>query len=226
MFPTIIFAAGFGTRMGTLTQDTPKPLLKLQNDTLIDHAINHARHLNSASISVNAHYLADKIVHYFRDTDVSVFVEKDTILDTGGGLKRISSEIGFETVFTMNSDTLWTGKNPLSILWQNWQPEEMDALLLCVAPENAIGRTNETGDFSIDSDGYISRRGRYTYASCQIIKSDFVTQFEETVFSLNSVWDELIQKRRAKGVIYPDPWIDIGTNRAFEQAKKNSYDIR
>ena len=224
MFPTVIFAAGFGTRMQALTIDTPKPLLSFNGRALIEHAIDHARDCNLPSISVNAHFQAEKIVRYFEGTDVSVFVEENDILDTGGGLKRISKEQHLNTVFTMNSDTIWTGKNPLRVLMERWNPETMDTLLLCVSPENAVGRTGKKGDFSIDDDNVIERGGIYTYASCQIIKSQFVRDFNQTVFSLNSIWDEMIQNKRAKAVIYPDPWIDIGTKQAFEQAKQRFHD--
>jgi MurNAc alpha-1-phosphate uridylyltransferase len=43
----------------------------------------------------------------------------------------------------MNSDTLWTGINPLTLLMEQWDPETMDALLLCVTPENTEGRTGK-----------------------------------------------------------------------------------
>lgn len=157
MFPAVIFAAGFGTRMQELTVDTPKPLLSFNGSALIEHAIGHAKKCKVPSISVNAHFQSEKLVNYFTGSDVTVFVEDDEILDTGGGLKRISWAQNLGTAFTMNSDTLWTGVNPLTLLMEHWDPEAMDALLLCVAPENAVGRTGKRGDFSIDDDNVITR---------------------------------------------------------------------
>ena len=203
MFPAVIFAAGFGTRMQELTVDTPKPLLSFNGSALIDHAIGHARSSKAPSISVNAHFQSEKLVSYFAGSDISVFVEDNEILDTGGGLKRISWAQNLGTVFTMNSDTLWTGFNPLALLMEQWDPETMDALLLCVSPENVVGRTGKKGDFSISDDNVITRGGIYTYASCQIIKSQIVRDFSQTVFSLNAIWDDMIYHKRAKAVIYP-----------------------
>lgn len=220
MFPTIIFAAGFGSRMQELTADTPKPLLNFNGAALIEHAIGHAKNFEVPSISVNAHFQAEKLVEFFAYSNISVFVEENEILDTGGGLKRISDAQNFNTVFTMNSDTIWTGVNPLALLMKAWDPETMDALLLCVSPENAVGKIGQKGDFHIGEDNLITRGGIYTYASCQIIKSEFVQQYEQTVFSLNAIWDQMIENKRAKATIYPDPWIDIGTKQAYEQAKQ------
>ena len=225
MFPTIIFAAGFGARMQDLTVDTPKPLLSFKGLALIEHAIRHARNSKVPSISVNAHFQAEKIVNFFAGSDVFVFVEEDEILDTGGGLKRISCAQDLNTVFTMNSDTIWTGINPLTCLIERWDPISMDALLLCVAPENAVGKAGKKGDFSVGDDNVITRGGIYTYASCQIIKSQIVRQYSQSVFSLNAIWDDMIYQKRAKAVIYPDPWIDIGTKQAFEQAKHKFHGI-
>jgi MurNAc alpha-1-phosphate uridylyltransferase len=84
----------------------------------------------------------------------------------------------------MNSDTLWTGINPLTLLMEQWNPETMDALLLCVSPENAVGRTGKKGDFSIGDDNVITRGGIYTYASCQIIKSQIVRTLARQFFHL------------------------------------------
>ena len=223
MFPAVIFAAGFGTRMQELTVKTPKPLLSFNGSALIEHAIGHARNCKVPSISVNAHFQSEKLVNYFTGSDVAVFVEENEILDTGGGLKRIALAQNLDTVFTMNSDTIWTGINPLALLMDHWNPEKMDALLLCVSPENALGRTGKSGDFSIVDDNVITRGGIYTYASCQIIKSQIFRDFSQTVFSLNTIWDDMIYHKRAKAVIYPDPWIDIGTKQAFEQAKQKLH---
>ena len=48
-------------------------------------------------------FQSEKLVNYFSGSDVSVFVEENEILDTGGGLKRISLAQNLGTVFTINS---------------------------------------------------------------------------------------------------------------------------
>lgn len=80
MFPTVIFAAGFGTRMQELTVDTPKPLLSFNGSALIEHAIAHARNSMVPSISVNAHFQSEKLVSYFTSSDVSVFVDRKSVV--------------------------------------------------------------------------------------------------------------------------------------------------
>ena len=213
----MIFAAGFGTRMGDLTVDRPKPLLQMHGRALIDYTLDHVRAFGPRSVVVNAHYHADQIQAHFRDTDVHVALEPDEILDTGGGLKAALPILDTDIVITLNSDTLWRGPNPIAALAQHWDPDRMDALLLCVPPEMAMGRTGG-GDFSIDCDGKISRGGPYTYASVQIIKTAPLANWAENVFSLNVIWDMLIAQGRAHGLVYNAPWYDIGNKDSFNAA--------
>ena len=121
-----------------------------------------------------------KLFHWF---GCPVFVEENEILDTVAGLNeyrwrktwhRIHNEFRY----------LMDGDQSSELLMEQWDPETMDALLLCVAPENAVGRTGKKGDFSIGDDNVITRGGIYTYASCQIIKSQIVRDFSQTVFHL------------------------------------------
>lgn len=213
----MIFAAGFGTRMGELTKDCPKPLLPLQGRTLIDQALDHVWDFEPNTVLVNAHYHAEKVLDHFANSPVTVLHEQPKVLETGGGLKAALPHIPTETVITMNSDTLWLGPNPLSVLVNAWDPEAMDALLLCVPAERAIGHTG-SGDFAADPKGRITRRGPLTYAGIQIIKTHPVHNINETIFSLNLIWDSLIQQGRAYSAVYPASIYDIGTKDSFYAA--------
>ena len=56
-----IFAAGVGTRMMPLTKDTPKPLLKIGNKTMLDHILDRVRFLKAQNVIINSFYLKKKI---------------------------------------------------------------------------------------------------------------------------------------------------------------------
>ena len=59
--PLMLFAAGFGTRMGALTADRPKPLIEVAGRTLIDHALALAEEAGAAPVVVNLHYRGEQI---------------------------------------------------------------------------------------------------------------------------------------------------------------------
>ena len=47
----MMFAAGFGTRMGALTKDLPKPLIKVGGKPLIDHALELVHAIQPVELS-------------------------------------------------------------------------------------------------------------------------------------------------------------------------------
>ncbi len=85
----MLFAAGFGTRMGALTKTTPKPLIKVAGTTLLDHTLDHARAIAADTIVANTHYLHDQVADHLSGTNVHLSHEAPDILETGGGLRNI-----------------------------------------------------------------------------------------------------------------------------------------
>ncbi|WP_113911686.1 nucleotidyltransferase family protein [Roseovarius dicentrarchi] len=205
----MLFAAGFGTRMGDLTADRPKPLISVAGRTLLDHALDIAADAGHARIVVNAHYKSDQIAAHLAGRDIAIAYETPDILDTGGGLRAALPLLGAETVYTMNTDAVWRGPNPLRLLSAAWQPDAMDALLLCVPPSRAIGHSGE-GDFLMTEAGVLSRGAGLVYSGVQIIKASTLADMPDGAFSLNKVWDKLLATGRLHGCTYPGAWCDVG----------------
>ncbi|MEM6636831.1 MAG: nucleotidyltransferase family protein [Pseudomonadota bacterium] len=208
----MVFAAGFGTRMGPLTKDRPKPLIPVAGKPLLDHALDQVRGAGISRAAVNAHYKADQIAAHLQGTDIALSLEAPEILDTGGGLVQalglLSPEPG-APVFAINSDSVWQGPNPLSALRNAWQPSLMDALLLVVPPSQAVGRTTP-GDFHLDADGRLHRKGDFVYTGAQILKTSAIANPPGRVFSLNWAWDQIADTGRLYGLVWPGQWCDVG----------------
>lgn len=205
----MIFAAGFGTRMGDLTKTRPKPLLEVNGKALIDHTLDLLEPLAIPRICVNTHYLSEQVAEHLVDRNIILSDEQPEILDTGGGLKAALPKLNADVVFTANSDTIWSGPNPFQILADAWQPENMDALLLCVPLTQTIGRKTG-GDFGLGPDGHVARGGDFVYGGFQILKTAAVAKITDHVFSLNTVWDALAQDKKLFGLRYPGQWCDVG----------------
>ncbi|SMX32544.1 nucleotidyltransferase family protein [Maliponia aquimaris] len=213
----MLFAAGFGTRMGALTIDRPKPLIKVAGRALLDHALDLTRGIPTRV--VNAHYHADQIVAHLHGTDVRVSVEQPEILDTGGGLRNALPLLGTVPVYTLNTDAIWKGPNPLDLLRAAWRPDQMDALLLCVPLERAIGRQGG-GDFSLDAEGRLHRGGDLVYSGAQILRTEGLAQIPDPVFSLNRLWNAQADKGRLYGLPYPGQWCDVGRPEGIALAER------
>lgn len=205
----MIFAAGRGTRMGALTAAQPKPMIPVAGKPLLDHALDIVDAADGVSqIIVNTHYLADHIHAHLAGRDI-LFSHEDTLLETGGGLKKALALHKTASLFTLNADAVWSGPNPMQTLLQAWDPDRMDALMLLVPPENAIGHLGQ-GDFTIAPDGQLTRGPGLVYTGCQIIKTPLVAQVEDDVFSLNVAWDAIHQADRLFGLPYQGAWCDVG----------------
>lgn len=205
----MLFAAGFGTRMQHLIADRPKPLINVAGRPLIDHALDLARDASCEPVVANLHYKAEMLAAHLYPKGVKTIVEMPDILETGGGLRNALPLLGDGPVITMNSDAIWAGPNPLTLLQTAWQPDKMDALLMCIAPENAVGH-KRSGDFTVDAQGRLGRGPGVTYGGVQILKTDLLAGVKEPNFSLNVIWDQMLEKQRLFGLTYPGRWCDVG----------------
>lgn len=205
----MFFAAGFGTRMGVLTQNRPKPLIEVAGRPLIDHALDIANAHGPLRKVANLHYKAEMLDAHLASKGVALSIESPTILDTGGGLKAAMPLLGGGPVFTMNTDVVWSGPNPLDCLAAAWEPGRMEALVLCIPQQNAVGRDGP-GDFRTDEQGHVFRGGDLIYSGAQIMFPQAVLRHPDQVFSLNSVWDDIAARGRLFAITYPGRWCDVG----------------
>lgn len=205
----MIFAAGFGTRMKELTQDRPKPMIPVAGKPLIDHALEL---IEAAAIPIrvaNVHYKPAPLIPHLAARDVMISDETETILDTGGGLKKARPLLPDAPIFTTNSDAIFRGPNPFDALRVAWAPDQMSALLLLIPVAQARG-TQSNGDFQIDTNGRLSRGLGLIYSGIQIIDPRIIDLVAEEVFSLNVVWNRLASEGRLFGVAYEGQWCDVG----------------
>lgn len=207
----MIFAAGFGTRMGEMTQTMPKPMLPIGGRPMIDHSIDLLRAAGITKLVANTHYLPEKLGEHLTAQNVRVLHEP-VILDTGGGLKAALPAIGENPVVTMNPDAFWVGPNPVSQLIGAWKSDMQACLLLAKAPPG------QAADFDL-TRGEIRRNGGYRYTGLQIINTSRLNEITDENFSLNLYWDLLAERSPIHGVVYDGNWLDIGTAEKLELAR-------
>ena len=219
----MLFAAGFGNRMLPLTADLPKPMVQVAGKPLIDHALALVDAMPLARKAVNLHYLPGPIIRHLQSRDDLVMLtESPDILETGGGLRNALPVLGAGPVFTLNTDAVWSGPNPLQVLADQWAADRMDVLVLLVPAARALGHSG-TGDFALDAQGRISRAPGavrdWIYVGTQIIRTDGLGAVPDRAFSLNLMWDRMIATGRAYGVTYPGQWCDVGSPEGIAVAE-------
>jgi len=156
----MIFAAGFGKRLIPLTEKIPKPLLQLNDKTLLENSILFLEDCGIKEIVINVHHLADQIIEFIEKnkfkSKIYISHEKETILGTGGGLIYASNNIkNFfqlnESFLTVNPDTLWNNNytDEFKILAEWHFKCKTAAFILLLVPKKNSYEIREQGDFDL-----------------------------------------------------------------------------
>lgn len=215
----LIYAAGFGTRMGALTADRPKPLIPVAGRALLDHAL--ALVPPGLRTVANTHYRADQIAAHVAGRGVLLSHEPE-LLETGGGLRAALPLLDADPVYTLNSDAVWTGPNPLETLADAWDATRMDALLLVLPKARAAGHKGP-GDFAMAADGALTRGPgivpAVVHSGAQIISPSLLASVPDRIFSSNKLWNVAASRGRLFGVLHPGGWCDVGQPESIPLAE-------
>ncbi|PVB61383.1 nucleotidyltransferase family protein [Labrenzia sp. 011] len=225
----MILAAGLGKRMRPLTATTPKPLIEVNGQALIDHGMDRLAAAGVEKCIVNVHYLADLVeVHVRRRQDMEVVIsdERDLLLETGGGIRKALPLLGDEPFFQLNADTCYwvEGVKPnLEHMIDAWDETRMDALLLVAETVKAVGYSGR-GDFEMARDGSMTRRQEkavtpFAYAGAAILHPRLFEGAPDGPFSMNKLFDKAIEADRLFGVQMEGLWLHIGTPEAIRAAE-------
>ncbi len=231
--PTIdvamVLAAGFGKRMRPLTATIPKPLIAVGGRALLDHALDRVEEAGIETAIVNIHYLADLVEAHLRQRGrpkVILSDERPRLLETGGGLKKILPLVAGDAILSLNSDSFWIEgpHSNLRRLMEAWDPETMDVLLLLAPTATSLGYEG-SGDFAMDADGRLRRRGEreltpFVYTGVALLKTALFTDTPEGPFSLNLLFDRAIEAGRLHGLRLDGEWLHVGTPEAVRAAEE------
>jgi MurNAc alpha-1-phosphate uridylyltransferase len=223
-----VLAAGLGTRMRPLTDDTPKPLVVVAGKALLDHVLDRLAAAAVETAVVNVHHFADQIERHLktrRAPHIVVSDERTALLDTGGGIAKALPLLGADPFFSVNSDSLWIdGVRPnLDRMAAAYDRAGMDALLLLAPTATSIGYGGR-GDFSMSPDGRLQRRGErevvpFVYAGAAIVSPALLAGVPQGAFSLNRLFDRAIEAERLFGLRLDGTWMHVGTPDAIATAE-------
>lgn len=230
----IIFAAGLGSRLQSITKNKPKALVEINKKALIAHSIDHLISYGFNDIIINVHHFYQDIIDFVKThysyQNIHFSIEKDKVLETGGGLLHAKDFFDNEIFLAFNTDILTD--IDLSFLYKSHNKNDLSTL--------ASMQRESNRRFLVDENNYlcgwenfatkekiISRKVNKmqpaSFCGIHIINPQILELMDnnEKVFSITKTYIELSKTHTIKLLDFSDNlWIDVGTPEAIIEAEK------
>ena len=200
-----ILCAGLGKRLNPMTLKTPKPLLRLNDKTMLEKCINMILELGIKKIFLNTFHLGNQISEFIKNKkfpiDIQIINDGNEILNTGGGILNMIKNSQDENFIIFNPDTLW-GLNYLDEInnMQNlYFSNNLENILLCVKKNLSFDK-NLKGDFNLVNHSLRKNKDNdFIFIGCQILNKSLFNSYKLCNFSISEIWDELLNKNELNG---------------------------
>ena len=212
----MILAAGYGKRLLPLTKETPKPLIKVGDQSLIQRNINYLIDNGFSEIIINVSHHSDQVINHVKEIFPNInilFSIEDKPLGTGGGILNALPIIGSKPFLLINSDIFH--KIDIKDL-----PQDTKAAHLIGVPNP---EHNADGDFSLKKNLIEIKDGKNSLTWCGISIINPII-FNESNFESNSfnIWDTVLPSYIEEGVVTGEEssglWVDVGTPERLKLA--------
>ncbi len=202
----LILCAGFGKRLKPLTIKKPKPLLEIHGISLLENTINLIKKLNILNIKINSFHLKDQIKNFISKKNFNINIEVindgDKILDTGGAIFNLTKNSEEKNFLVFNPDTLWNSDyiDTIKEMENYFFKNKVNNLLMVVNKAKSFD-TRLKGDFELKIHHLVKNEkfNNFIFTGCQIINKSLLSEFGDKPFSINKVWESLINQNKLYG---------------------------
>tara|TARA_B100000965_G_scaffold21202_1_gene15975 strand:+ start:256 stop:939 length:684 start_codon:yes stop_codon:yes gene_type:complete len=219
----LILCAGYGKRLKPITNDIPKPLLKVKNINLLDNTLNFVQSLGINKIKINTFYLSDQIKNFIEkknySLDIDVINDGKKILDTGGGIYNLIKNSEEDDFLTLNPDTLWNSNYINTFLeMENLYFKKKIKNLLMVVKKNRSFDTRFKGDFNLNGNKLSKDiKNEFIYTGCQILNRQIFQQTHNNIFSISKAWNDLLEKQELYGLEFKNDFVHLTDIEIFNK---------
>jgi len=233
----MIFAAGLGTRLSPLTDNTPKALVKIGGTPLLEVLIKKFIRLDIKDIIINVHHFAPQIYSFLKNNNsfginIQISDESDVLLDTGGGIKKASwffednetflvynvdilSDIDLETMINQN--------NRLGVLATLAVRNRITSRYLLFDGNGILSgwENRKTGQKIISQD--VSPLVPMAFSGIHIINPEIFNLLTESgKFSIINAYLRLSEENIIKAYDHSESlWLDVGTVEKLKEAEES-----
>ena len=201
----LILCAGYGKRLNPLTLEEPKPLLKINEVTLLENCINLIQFLGIKKVIINTFYLKEKIENFISvkkfDLDIKIINDGKIILNTGGGILNMMNSSNESDFLTLNPDTVWNESYTETIqdMKKFYFSHQIKNILLLVNKNLSFDKRLK-GDFNLLNNTIKKDdKNDLIYTGCQIINKELFKSYSVRNFPISDIWKELVSKNELYG---------------------------
>jgi D,D-heptose 1,7-bisphosphate phosphatase len=218
----VILAGGKGSRIKKLINNCPKPLARInKNKTFLDYLLNNICKYNINKIFILAGYKGNKIYKAYHGKNINLvpvkcIVEKKP-LGTAGSLLQIKKKIS-KKFMIINGDTIF------DINFDEFKNNKIkkDEIFIALSKSNYKSPGARLYNLAIRKKRVIFKKNsKLINAGIYLVNRDFLKNIKPSTFSLeNEIIFKLINQKKAKGKIYNNFFLDIGTPKTLKLARK------
>ena len=201
----LILCAGFGKRLNPNTIKKPKPLLQINNITMLERSINLIEKLGINKIIINTFYLKEQFSDFIKNKkfNLGIHIVEDgkNILDTGGGILNMVNHSDENDFFVFNPDTIWSSnyQNEILEMENKFFNSNSKNILLVVNKDKSFDQ-NLIGDFNLEVNKLNKTKPlNFIYTGCQILEKKIFKKFNNKSFPMSEVWNDLLSRNELTG---------------------------
>jgi MurNAc alpha-1-phosphate uridylyltransferase len=154
---------------------------------------------------LNTFYLKEQISNFINlkkfKSKITIIEDGENILDTGGGINNMMKHTNEDDVLIFNPDTIWKKNYSEEIIEMEklYFSKQLKNILLLVNKDLSFDK-NLNGDFDLKDDLIIKNNYRkFIYTGCQILNKKVLSIYKTEKFSINNLWNDLIEKKELYG---------------------------
>jgi MurNAc alpha-1-phosphate uridylyltransferase len=236
----MIFAAGLGKRLGSITKEIPKALLEINGKTVLHHAVEKLSESGFDEIIVNVHYFADMVE---REIDrlrgkgfcLTVSDERKQLLETGGGLFNARWFFDDSPFLLYNADII-TDLDLLALYKYHQERNSLvtlsvsdrdDERVFLIDNEGLVRgwRNRSTGETIMTGEKIINLK-EVAFSGVHVVNPFIFMYMKEGIYSLTTLYLELAADHKIQALKMDSGyWTDIGTPDDLEKVRKDFRDL-
>jgi dTDP-glucose pyrophosphorylase len=225
----VLMVGGLGTRLRPLTDNTPKPMLKVGNKPILETIILNFKKYGFINIVLCVSYKSEIIEEYFKDGSefgVNIeYIHENKRMGTAGALSLLKGELN-ESFFVMNGDLL------TNINFENMMQYHLQNSSIATMGVREYDFQVPYGVVNIDEGNILSIEEKpvhkfFVSGGVYVLSSDVLDFIpDDEFYDMPTLFEKVIEEK-LKSISFPihEYWLDIGRIEEFEKANDEFHEV-